>query len=75
MQVVLSPQIQTSFQDMGESPRGPICNKPEYKTFSLCLSDSGSSGLGGRRPEHPMGKPGRLCIPPTPLLPKIVQKL
>ena len=47
---------------MGESPSGPVCDQPEYKTSSVHLSDPGSSGLGSRCPEHPMGKPGRLCF-------------
>ena len=47
---------------MGESPSGPVCDRPEYETSSVCLSDPRSSGLGGRCPEHLMGKPGRLCF-------------
>ena len=37
--VPFSTNLQTSFQDMGESPSGPVCNQPEYKTSSVCLSD------------------------------------
>ena len=47
---------------MGESPSGPVCDQPEYKTSSVRLSNSRSSGLDSRCPEHPMGKPGHLCF-------------
>ena len=58
----LSPQIFKKSPNMGESPSGPVCNQPEQKATPLCLSDSRPSGLGSRCPEHPMGKPGCICL-------------
>ena len=58
--VPISTDLQTNFQTLGESPSGPLRNQPEQKTSYICLSDSGSSGLGSRCPQHPMGKPGCL---------------
>ena len=58
--VPISTDLQTNFQTLGESPSGPVRNQPEQKTSYICLSDSGSSGLGSRCPQHPMGKPGCL---------------
>ena len=60
--VPISIDLQTSFQDMGESPSRPVCDQPEYKTSSVRLSYPAFSGLGSRHPEHPMGKPGCLCF-------------
>ena len=60
--VPIPTDLQTSFQDMGECPSGPVCDQPEYKTSSIRLSDPRSSGLGSRCPEHPIGKPGHLCF-------------
>ena len=61
--VPLSTNLQTNFQILGESPSGPICNQPEHKTPSLCLSNSRSSGVGCGCPEHSMGKRGCVCFP------------
>ena len=58
--VPISTDLQTNFQTLEESPSGPVHNQPEQKTSYICLSDSGSSGLGSRCPQHPMGKPGCL---------------
>ena len=60
--VSVSTDFQTNFQTLGESPSGPVCNQPEQKTFYICLSDSGSSGMGSRCPQHSMGKHGSLRI-------------
>ena len=60
--VPIPTDLQISFQDMGESPSGPVSDQPEFKTSSLRLSDPGSSGLGSRCLEHPMGKRGRLLF-------------
>ena len=54
--VPVSTDFQTNFQTLGESPSGPVHNQPEQKTSYICLSDSRSSGLGSRCPQHPMGK-------------------
>ena len=54
--VPFSSDFQESLQGMGDSPSGPVCNQPEQKAPSLCLSDSRPSGLGSRCPEHLMGK-------------------
>ena len=62
--VPFSTNIQTNFQTLGESPGGPVGNQPEQETFSLCISDSRPSGLGSGCPQHPMGTPGCLHIPP-----------
>ena len=47
--VPLSTDLQKNFQNLGQSPGGP-----------LRLSNPRSSRFGSRCPEHPMGKPG--CI-------------
>ena len=73
--VPVSTDLQTNFQTLGESPSGPVRNQPEQKTSYICLSDSGSSGMGSRCPQHSVGKHGCLHIAPTALLPKVVQKL
>ena len=61
--VPVSTDLQQNFQIVGKSPSGLICNQPEHKTPFLCLSDSGSSGLGSGRPQHPMGRPGCIRLP------------
>ena len=61
--VPFSTDFQTNFQTLGESPSGPVCNQPEQKPSYICLSDSGSSGMGSRCPQHSMGKPGCLRVP------------
>ena len=61
--VPISTDLQTNFQTLGESPSGPVHNQPEHKTSYICLSDSRSSGLGSRRPQDPMGKPGCVRLP------------
>ena len=61
--VPFSTDFQTNFQTLGESPSGPVRNQPEQKTSYICLSDSGSSGMGSRCPQHSMGKPGCLRVP------------
>ena len=63
--VFVSADLQTNFQDMGESPSGPLCNQLEHKTSPVRFSDPGSSGLGHRCPEYPMGKPGCLRFSPN----------
>ena len=73
--VPISTDIQTNFQTLGESPSGPVRNQPEQKTSYICLSNSGSSGLGSTCPQHPMGNLVAYAFPPTALLPKVVQKL
>ena len=60
--VPFASNIQENLQNMPESPSGPVCNQPEQKAPPLCLSDSRPSGLGSRCPEHPMGKPGCICL-------------
>ena len=62
--VSVSTDFQTNFQTLGESPSGPVRNQPEQKTSYICLSDSGSSGMGSRCPQHSMGKHGCLRVPP-----------
>ena len=52
--VPISTNLQTRFQDMEESPSGPVWDQPEYKTSSVHFSNPRSSDLGGRQPEHPM---------------------
>ena len=61
--VPFSTDFQTNLQTLGESPSGPVRNQPEQKTSYICLSDSGSSGMGSRCPQHSMGKPGCLRVP------------
>ena len=61
--VPFSIDFQTNFQTLGESPSGPVSNQPEQKTSYICISDSGSSGMGSRCPQHSMGKPGCLRVP------------
>ena len=61
--VPFSTDFQTNFQTLGESPSGPVRNQPEQKISYICLSDSGSSGMGSRCPQHSMGKPGCLRVP------------
>ena len=61
--VSVSTDLQTNFQTLGESPSGPVRNQPEQKTSYICLSDSGSSGMGSRCPQHSVGKHGCLCVP------------
>ena len=49
--------VSTDFQtNLGESPSGPVHNQAEQKTSYICLSDSRSSGLDSRCPQHHMGK-------------------
>ena len=59
----LSPQIFKQVSKIWESPSGPVHNQPEQKTSCICLSDSGSSGMGSRCPQHSMGKHGCLRVP------------
>ena len=61
--VPVSTDLQTNFQNIGKSSSGLVCNQPEHKTSPVCLSNLGSSGLGRRCPEYPMGKPG--CFSPN----------
>ena len=61
--VPFSTDFQTNFQTLGESSSGPVRNQPEQKASYICLSDSGSSGMGSRCPQHSMGKPGCLRVP------------
>ena len=58
----LSPQIFKQISKIWESPQVDLNNQPEQETSSLCLSDSRSSGLGSRCPQHSMGKHGCLRI-------------
>ena len=61
--VPVSTDLQTNFQTLGESPSGPVRNQPEQKTSYICLSDSRSSGMGSRCPQHSVGKHGCLRVP------------
>ena len=61
--VSVSTDFQTNFQTLAESPSGPVRNQPEQKTSYICLSDSGSSGMGSRCPQYSMGKHGCLHVP------------
>ena len=61
--VSFSTDFQTNFQTLGEAPCGLVCNQPEQKTSYICLSNSGSSGMGSRCSQHSMGKHGCLHIP------------
>ena len=60
--VPFSTDFQTNFETLGESPSGPVHNQAEQETSYLCLSNSASSGLGSRCPQHSMGKPGCLRV-------------
>ena len=60
--VPICTDLQTNFQTLGESPSRTVRNQPEQKASYICLSDSGSSGLGTRCPQYPMGKPGCLRV-------------
>ena len=62
-EVSFSTDFQRNFQTLGESPSGPVRNQLEQKTSYICLSDSGSSGMGSRCPQHSMGKYGCLRVP------------
>ena len=73
--VPFSSDIQESLQNMGETTSGPVCNQPEQKAPSLCLSDSRPSGLGSRCPNIPWENLVAYTFPPTALLPKVIQKL
>ena len=61
--VPFSTDFQTNFQTLEESPSGPVRNQSEQKTSYICHSDSGSSGMGSRCPQHSMGKHGCLRDP------------
>ena len=60
----LSPQIFKEISKLWESPQVDLfATSLNKKTSYICLSDSGSSGMGSRCPQHSVGKHGCLRVP------------
>ena len=60
----LSPQIFKQISKLWESPQVDLfATSLNKKTSYICLSDSGSSGMGSRCPQHSVGKHGCLRVP------------
>ena len=43
----------------------PFCDKVQQQAGSICVTSSGSRGLGSRRTQPAMGGPGSLCLFPN----------
>ena len=62
--VPVSPNIQTDHKTLGTSSGGPIPNKTECQTSTICLSNPRRTGMGRRRPQYLMGKSDCVHFPP-----------
>ena len=61
--VVAVPEgVQPLVQQVGDSTDRPVCHQIQQQIAQVCVSGSRPDSMGGRRPESPMGDPGRLCL-------------
>ena len=73
--VTTSTGVQTDLPKVVHSPRGPICHSSEPQASTVRFSYPRPEGLGHRCSKHRLDGSHCLCLPPTALLHRVIQKI
>ena len=73
--VTASASVQTDLPKVVHTSCRPICHSSEPQTSTVHISSPRPEGLGHRCSEHKLDGSHCLCIPPTALLHRVIQKI